>query len=386
MGWIFMGCFDLSNAQKRTIITEISKPGNEAYILSFKSRFSLEDEEYVKKALSVVISGNLHLRMKKDESMNFRQYHAPEEDGLFSYEDMSDRNEDEINVFIDEFAQEPFKELFDAPLYQFTLLKTKKESVVLGRTHHIIMDGSSVGIFTKNLEDCVMALKKGEKYQPSNVLYEEYVKKEKEYLSSEQAKEDEEFWLSNLDGYSKDWYSSDDLGINRNYFYLDPQLTEKLKELSMVDGVRVSPFVLALSAVSLYFAKSTCSSEMVWNSVYHGRDFGEEIHDMLGMFVNMMPLKLDYDKNRTFKEVLLYTKSVLKNGLTHGKLSFNMYGPKLQQKGIDPAMLSMYSMVSNSTDSNVEYLFNNSKSEFPFHIRVNPSLKDKKGLQLLEIE
>jgi amino acid adenylation domain-containing protein/thioester reductase-like protein len=381
-----MDCFDLSNAQKRTIITEISKPGNEAYILSFKSKFSLEDEGHVKKALRILISGNLHLRMKKDENMNFRQYYAPEEDGLFSYEDMSDKSEDEINAFIDEFAQEPFKEIFDTPLYQFTLLKTKKEFIVLGRTHHIIMDGSSVGIFTKNLENCVMALKKGEEYQPSNVSYQEYVKKENEYLSSKQAKEDEEFWLSNLEGYSKDWYSSDDLGINRNYFYLDPQLTEKLKELSVVDGVRISPFVLALSAVSLYFAKSTCSGEMVWNSVYHGRDFGEEIHDMMGMFVNMMPLKLDYNKNRTFKEVLLYTKSVLKNGLAHGKLSFNMYGPKLQQKGIDPAMLSMYSMVSNSTDSNVEYLFNNSKSEFPFHIRVNPSLKDKDGLQLLEIE
>ncbi|MGB9977985.1 amino acid adenylation domain-containing protein [Methanobacterium sp.] len=379
-------CFDLSNAQKRTIITEISKPGNEAYILSFKSRFPLEDEKYVKNALSTVISGNIHLRMKQDEHMNFRQYYASEEDGLFSYVDMSYKSEEEINDFINEFAQEPFKEIFDAPLYQFTLLKTENESIVLGRTHHIIMDGSSVSIFAKNLEDCVLALKKGDEYQPSNISYEEYVKKEKEYLSSEQAKEDQEFWLSNLDGYSKEWYSSDDLSINRNYFYLDPQLTEKLKTLSAVNGVRISPFVLALSAVSLYFAKSTCSSEMVWNSVYHGRDFGEDIHDMLGMFVNMMPLKLDYDKNRTFKEVLLYTKSILKNGLTHGKLSFNMYGPKLQQKGIDPAMLSMYSMVSNSTDSNIEYLFNNSKSEFPFHIRVNSSLKDKDGLQLLEIE
>ena len=383
---MFMEYFDLSNAQKRTIITEISKPGNESYVLSFKSKFQLEDEKYVKEALKRVIGGNLHLRIKQDQNMNFMQYYAPEENGSFSYMDMSGKSEDEINDFIAEFARKPFKKLFGAPLYQFTLLKTKKESIVLGRTHHIIMDGSSVGIFAKNLENCVTALKKGEEYQPARVSYEEYVKKEKEYLLSEKAREDEEFWLSNLDGYSKEWYSSDDLSINRNYFYLDPQLVEKLKKLSSVGSVRISPFVLALSAVSLYFAKSTCSGEMVWNSVYHGRDFGEEIHDMLGMFVNMMPLKLDYDKNRTFKEVLLHTKAVLKNGLTHGKLSFNMYGPKLQQKGIDPAMLSMYSMVSNSTDSNVEYLFNNSKSEFPFHIRVNPSLNDKNGLQLLEIE
>ncbi|MBI5681385.1 MAG: amino acid adenylation domain-containing protein [Methanobacterium sp.] len=380
-----MDFFDLSNAQKRTIITEISNPGNEAYIVPFKSKFPLFDEEYVKKALDTCIGGNLRLRITKDEDMNFMQYYADDRD-LFSYLDMQDKSEDEINDFIKSFSLTPFKEIFDASLYKFLLIKTRKELIVLGRAHHLIIDGTSVNIFANNLTDCVSALKKGEKYKPSDISYEVYVKKEKEYLKSEEAKADEEFWLSNLDGYSKDWYSSDDLSIKRNYFHLKPELRDKLKELSSVNGVRISTFVLALSAVSLYFAKSNCSDEMVWNSVYHGRDFGEKIHDMLGMFVNMMPLKLDYDKNRTFKDVLLYTKSVLKAGLTHGKLSFNMYSAKLQQKGIDPAMLSMYSMVSNSTDANVEYLINNSKSEFPFHIRVNPSLKDKDGLQLLLVE
>ncbi|MDO9627331.1 MAG: hypothetical protein Q7I96_06890 [Methanobacteriaceae archaeon] len=52
-----MDYFDLSNAQKRTIITEISKPGNEAYILSFRSKFPLEDEKYVKKALNILMGG-----------------------------------------------------------------------------------------------------------------------------------------------------------------------------------------------------------------------------------------------------------------------------------------------------------------------------------------
>ena len=380
-----MDGFELSNAQKRTIITEISKPGTEIYILSFKSKFPLEDEKYVKQALNMQIDGNLLLRIRKDEDMNFIQYYADEKEP-FSYLDMSNKTESEINDYIASFSVEPFTEIFDVPLYHFTLLRTANEFIVLGCVHHILMDGSSVSIFAKNLENCVLALKKGEEYQVPQLSYQKYVEKEKEYLLSEEAKEDEEFWLSNLDGYSKDWYLLEDMAINRNYFYLKPELTDKLNKLSSVNGERVSPFVLALSVISLYFAKSTCSEDMVWNSVYHGRDFDEDIHNMLGMFVNMMPLRLDYDKNRSFKEVLLYTKSVLKDGLRHGKLSFNRYGPKLQQKGMDPAMLSMYSVVSNSTDSNVEYLFNNSRSEFPFHIRVNPSLHDKDGLQLLLIE
>ena len=81
-----MDCFDLSNAQKRTIITEISNHGNEAYIISFKSNFPLEDEEHVKKALSILISGNLQLRMRKDENMNFSQYYADEEGSVTTAE------------------------------------------------------------------------------------------------------------------------------------------------------------------------------------------------------------------------------------------------------------------------------------------------------------
>lgn len=382
---LIMELFDLSNAQKRTIITEISKPGNEAYILSFKSKFPSEDLEYVKEALSILINGNLLLCIKKDEDMNFSQYYS-DAGGSFSFQNMEGKSDDEINNFILEFSQEPFNEIFNTPLYQFKLLKTDRESIVLGRVHHIILDGTSVAIFARTLKECVLALKNGEEYQFKTTSYEEYVKIEKEYLSGEAAQKDEEFWLSNLKGYSKDWYSSENLNINRKYFYLKQDLIDKLKQLSSVDGEKISPFILALSAVSLYFAKSTCSEDLVLNSVYHGRDFGEDVQDMLGMFVNMMPLRLAYNKNSAFKEVLLYTKSVLKDGLSHGKLSFNLYGPKLQQNGINPSMLSMYSMVSNSTDGNVEYLFNNTKSEFPFHIRVNPSLNDKDGLQLLVIE
>lgn len=406
-----MKYFDLSNAQKRTIITEISNPGNEAYIISFKAKFQLEDEKYVKKALSLLISENLFLRIKKDENMNFMQYYAEgegslfeddnessllEEDkgdplftddkGSFSIVDMDGKDEDEINSYIHKFSIKTFEEIFDAPLYDFRILKTGTELTVLGRVHHLIMDGTSLSILVKELRKCVDTLKKGDECHFSPVSYQKYVAKEKKYLSSAEAREDEKFWLSNLDGYSSDWYSSQDMSISREYFHLDEDLKELLKDLYNVDGERISPFVLALSAISLYFARSNHTEDMVWNSVYHGRDFGEDTRDMIGMFVNMMPLRLGYDKNRSFKEVLIYTKSVLKDGLTHGKLSFNVYGPELQQKGIEPGMLSMYSIVSNSTDAPMEYLFNNSKSEFPFHIRVNPSLDDKDGLQLLTIE
>ena len=316
-----MECFDLSNAQKRTIITEISNPGNEAYIISFKSRYPLEDEEYMKKALSILTREGIQLRIKKDENMNFSQYYADEgsvtterknippgeqdETTPFTTIDLADKDEEEIGRYIYEFSRKPFKEIFDTPLYQFQLLKTREELLVLGRVHHLVMDGTSLSILARELKNCVETLKNGGEYHYKGVPYREYVEREKEYLSSEEAREDEEFWLSKLEGYSPDWYSSPDLGISREHLKVEGDLRDRLKDLYQVEGERISPFVLALSLVSLYFARSTDSKDLVWNTVYHGRDFGEEIRDMLGMMVNMIPLRLEYDAKRTFKETLL---------------------------------------------------------------------------------
>ena len=114
-----MKYFELSNAQKRTIITEISNPGNEAYIIPFKAKFQLEDEQHVKKGLSLLISENLFLRIKKDENINFMQYYiegecsslddnegdclSTDDKGSFSIVELYGKDEDEINIISTNF-------------------------------------------------------------------------------------------------------------------------------------------------------------------------------------------------------------------------------------------------------------------------------------------
>ncbi|WP_082397971.1 condensation domain-containing protein [Methanobrevibacter arboriphilus] len=97
---------------------------------------------------------------------------------------------------------------------------------------------------------------------------------------------------------------------------------KKLKEISIIENDNISPFLLALSILSLYFFKSSKSKDLVWNTPYHGRDFGEDTHNMLGMFVNMMPLRLKYKGELTFKDYLLYVKSVLKKRFVSWKIVF----------------------------------------------------------------
>lgn len=90
-------------------------------------------------------------------------------------------------------------------------------------------------------------------------------------------------------------------------------------------------------------------------------------------------------KNYHF-ELLAYTKSVLKKGLSHAKLQFSEYTTDLRNDDIDPNCISMYSIVSNSTSTNSKFLTLQKDINFPLHIRVNKNYDDNNGLQSLFIE
>ncbi|MDL2246546.1 condensation domain-containing protein, partial [Methanobrevibacter sp. OttesenSCG-928-K11] len=379
--------FELSSSQKRTLITQIKKPSNKLYWIVTKTDFDIKDLDYVKKSLEIISKGNLSIQIGKTDESNFYQYFSENDNEVYSFFDLdgSGKNWDE---FVSEYYDNFSFSVFDNPLYKILILKDKEYCRVIGFFHHILVDGTSLAIFADELNKCVYSLKNNNEYVFKEKDYSLYVDKEKEYVLSKEAGIDKKFWVDSLKDYSSNVYSFDDLSKDYLEVKLEKSLTTKLNNLSGVCKTNISPFVLALSAISLYFFKSSNYDEIVWNTSYHGRDFGKEFSTMIGMFVNMLPLKLSFDGDKTFEEYLIYTKNVLKAGLTHGKLSFDKYVSELQKVGVDPATLSMFSIVSNSASGipNFEILDLINESEFPFHIRVNKSLDDKDGLQSLLFE
>ena len=124
--------------------------------------------------------------------------------------------------------------------------------------------------------------------------------------------------------------------------------------------------------------------DLVLNTSVHGRYFGQD--DALGMFVNTIPLRLEYDEELTFDELLSYSKDVLKQGLSHAKLQFSEYTTDLRNVGIDPDCISMISIVSNSTDYDSKFLTLQKDIKFPLHFRINKNYSDKNGLHAIFIE
>ena len=138
---------------------------------------------------------------------------------------------------------------------------------------------------------------------------------------------------------------------------------------------------------TLFSSADFCNNlfkDLVLNTSVHGRYFGQD--DALGMFVNTIPLRLKYNEDLTFDELLSYSKEVLKEGLSHAKLQFSDYTTDLRNFGLEPDCIGMFSIVSNSTDYGSKFLTLQKDIEFPLHIRVNKNYSDKQGLQSLFIE
>jgi len=362
--------FNLSSSQKMLLFSEVNSPNNDSFYLKFRKDYDLKDFDDVKQSIERISRTHLNLKIKYDENGDFKQYYDDFDVNVESFE-VADEN---LNKFIADYLDEPFEDVFDSPLYKWAVLKTESSTILIGVVQHILLDGTSLfSLIPQEIEKYLS----DEEYVPKDYSYETYVNDELEYLQSPEASEDKKYWLNVLKDYSQDWYSFEKSELGHYEVFLD-----------QIPNFEYSPFVTALALEFLYFAKSKRNNKLfkdiVMNTSVHGRYFGQG--DALGMFVNTIPLRLVYDEDSTFDELLDYSKSVLKDGLAHAKLQFSEYTTDLRNVNIDPDCISMFSIVSNSTDYDSKFLTLQKDIKFPLHFRINKNYSDKNGLQSIFVE
>ena len=369
-----MDLFNLSSAQKMLLFSEMNNPHNDSFYLAFRKNYNLDDFENVKLAVECICREYLNLQIKYDENGEFKQYFVDNDVVVDSFE-VSRENLDE---FIADYLDDPFDDVFDSPLYKWAVLKTDDSAVLIGIVQHILLDGTSLySIVPREIDRYLDCIENDVEYVPIDYSYDAYVKEEADYLNSDDAKEDKRYWLDSLKDYAQDWYSFDDSEFGFLEILLD-----------QIPDFDYSPFIISLALNFLYLSKSKKGNEsfkdIVLNTSVHGRYFNQ--NDALGMFVNTIPLRLTYDEDLTFDELLAYSKRVLKEGLSHAKLQFSEYTTDLRNMGIDPDCISMFSIVSNSTDYDSKFLSFQKDIKFPLHFRINKNYSDKDGLQSIFIE
>lgn len=232
----------------------------------------------------------------------------------------------ENNKSIDEIVQsfvEPF-DLSKAPLLRACLIEQTEQTMLLFDMHHIISDGLSLSILASEL----CKLYNGEKLPEISLQYVDYSEWEYESLKDGSLQESKDFWTKQFDknipvlNMPTDYPRPAVQSSNGSKIYktISGELAQKIEELSK--KLDVSNYVILLSSYYILLSKYTGQEDIIIGTPAIGRN-REELSDVIGMFVNSLPLRNYISPSMSFYDFLKVINTNFAEALTHQLYPFD---------------------------------------------------------------
>ncbi|WP_140397831.1 non-ribosomal peptide synthetase, partial [Paenibacillus apiarius] len=244
---------------------------------------------------------------------------CPEVDFALSFRDAGEVQLEEI---IQDFIR-PF-DLSQAPLLRIQLVKlTDVRHLLLFDMHHIISDGTSMGIFIKEMTWLYM----GESLPPLSLQYKDYAVWQNTNEHSEEYNRHKEYWMEQLGGELPilslpfDFTRPPVQSFEGSHldFIIDAELTGKLRKLAQNTGTTL--FMVLLSAYSLFLARISGQDDIIVGTPVAGRPHAD-LTNLLGMFVNTLAIRSMPSGEKTFADYLEEVKQISIAAFEHADYPF----------------------------------------------------------------
>jgi len=292
-----MEYYEISSAQKRMFV--LQQLNTDAVNYNMPSIMILDgviEEKKIDSAITKLIDRHEVLRtsfetvenqivQKVHESINFSIGYVDKTN------EFTEDVDDHINQVIKEFIK-PF-DLSKAPLCRAHLIKLESEKhIFLLDIHHIISDGTSISILTKEFLD----LYEAKELPPQRIQYKDFSEWHNAWMKSDNFMQQEKYWLDKF---------SDDIPIlNMPIDYVRPtvqefagdnisipinkDLSSKLKTIAKETGSTL--YMVLISAIHILLSKYTGQEDIIIGSPIAGRSHSD-LGNMLGMFVNTLAMR-----------------------------------------------------------------------------------------------
>lgn len=217
-----------------------------------------------------------------------------------------------------ELARQPF-DLAKEPLLRCTLFALAPDRHLFSLVmHHLICDGWSLSLFFSELGSLYQAQLGGGKPALPNlpIQYADFAAWQRSWMRDEVLQTHLAHWKNNLSGAPASMELPIDhpcsaqtaIGGARQSVLLPAQLTQALQELNRHEGS--TPFLSLLSALVILLHKWTRQSDLVLGTVAAGRS-RPELENLLGCFMNFLPLRIQLNGSETGRDVLTAVKAAL---------------------------------------------------------------------------
>lgn len=228
-----------------------------------------------------------------------------------------------------EEGQRPFN-LSTGPLIRITLLKlAEREHQLLLTMHHIISDAWSLGVILRELTALYSAFNEG---RPASlpelpIQYVDFACWQNELLQGDYFKSQLSYWKQQLAG------APDHLALPTDHprppsqtfrgamltAELPPQVTGELKALSRIERATLGTTVLCAFLVLLHHLSEQDDLVIGYSVANRPR---VEIEDLIGFFVNNLPLRARLTGDPTFRSLLHQVREVSLGAFAHQDIPF----------------------------------------------------------------
>ncbi|NIM12786.1 MAG: amino acid adenylation domain-containing protein [Candidatus Aminicenantes bacterium] len=295
--------YETPSAQKGLFLLQTKQPDNFNYNLP--NVFRLEEEPdlgQLEAAFKKMIERHETLRTSF-HIIDTKIVHRVHDTVDFSM-DYYESSEEEARVIVYNLVK-PF-DPGKAPLLRAGLIKTvSRDYILMVDTHHIISDAASTAIFINDF----MFLYYGRTLAPLRIQYKDYVEWQLRETGSGVMNKQEEYWLKQFDAPAPVLNLPQDYprpgvpcfeGGHRD-FEVGPDETKALAELAMEE--KATMFMVLFSVFNIFLYRISDQEDITVLIPITRRD-QEDLRRIIGLFLNLLPIRNYPAGEKTFREFL----------------------------------------------------------------------------------
>ncbi|WJQ84449.1 linear gramicidin non-ribosomal peptide synthetase LgrA [Brevibacillus brevis] len=346
--------YETSAVEKRMYIIQQQDVESIAYNVTFTVDFPHSvDVEHIQMALQELVMRHEGLRS------TYHMYHDEIVKRIVTCSELSFVRQTGVEEVLHSLLAEHIKpfDLAKAPLLRAGIIETPDKKVLWLDSHHILMDGLSKSILLRELQ----TLLERQQLLPLQSTYKSFAHWQNEWHSSEEYKQQAAYWKTLLEGElpvvqlptrkRPPQLTFDGATIT---YRANKELTRKLKTTATKhDGTL---YMLMLTIVSVWLSKMNNDSEQViLGTVTDGRQH-PDTREILGMFVNTLPLILSIDHEESFLHNLQQVKQELLSALQNQYVPFEkiLEGSGARRDGNRHPLFDVMFMMQSASETGLE--------------------------------
>lgn len=250
-----------------------------------------------------------------------------------------------------EEAHRPFN-LATGPLFRAQLLRlAAEEHVLILNVHHLVADGWSLGIFTREWRAFYEAFVNNNSAQLETLplQYADFAVWQRQQMAERKFHAPLAYWRQQLAGNlpalqlptDKPRPQTQSFRGGHHALKFSQELTDAIRKFARREGTTL--YITLLAAFNVLLHRYTRQNELVVGSTFANRN-RSELQEVIGFFVNTLPLRNTFSSALSFREWLRRVRQTALEAATHQELPLAKLVQELQPER-DPSRNPFYQVV-----------------------------------------